>query len=198
VSIKSTSIGLIFITIAFVLPQISFGMNSDENKTMLTEQKKQILDPDIEKIASDVKKLAKKYFITLEQAKKEKGFVQEEKGTGSHFVKILIDNGKTEVELIYYDHRHALAPAQSVVDDKKGKKKWFSYTDNEAGVVSTYLGTTNEQIGLAISFFDDGSLAGFVECRDGKYSGREMMWDESGKLISSKINDGKKTCKVGE
>ncbi len=196
--IKSISRGLIFITITFVLVQISFGMNNDENKTMVTEQKKQILDPDIDKIATDVKKLAKKYFITLAQAKKEKGFVQEEKGTGSHFVKILLENGKTEVELIYDDHRHTLAPAQAVVDDKKGNKKWFSYTDTESGVVSTYLGTKNEQIGLAISFFDDGTLAGFVECRDGKYFGREMMWDESGKLISTKINDGSKVCKVGE
>jgi antitoxin component YwqK of YwqJK toxin-antitoxin module len=171
-------------------------MNNDENKTMVSEQKKQVLDPGIDKIATDIKKQEKKYFITLAQAKNEKGFVQEDKGSWSYSVKILLDNGNTEVELIYYDFCRTLAPAQSVVDDKKGNKKWFSYS--ESGGVSTYLGTKNEQLGLALSFFDDGTLAGFVECKDGKYFGREMMWDESGKLISSKINDGKKVYKVGE
>jgi antitoxin component YwqK of YwqJK toxin-antitoxin module len=171
-------------------------MNDGENRPTLNEQKKQILGADIEKIVIHVKKTSKKYLITREQAKKEKRFVGEEKRSSSYFVKILAADSKTEIELIYHDHRRTGAPAQVVVDDKKGNKRWFDYS--ESGEVCTYSDTKNEQIGLALSFFDDGTLAVFVECKDGKYFGREMMWDESGKLISSKINDGEKTCKVGE
>lgn len=189
------SILITFITAAVVFVQLSYGMEKDGNNT-ITEQNKQILDADIKKIVTDVKEQARKYLITRERAKKKKGFAGEERHGSSYFIKISADDSKTKIELIYHDHRHTDAPAQAVVDDQRGSKKWFDYS--ESGKVGTYLDTNNEQINFVLSFFNDGTLAGFVECKDGKYFGREIMWDESGKLISSKINDGKKTCKVGE
>lgn len=186
---------LIATGIALMLTSVAANANSGGGAVMVTEQGKQILDADIQKIVNKVKNLSKKYLISREQAKRDKGLIGEERKGTSDFKKIYDKNSKTEVELIYDDHLKSVTEA--VITDKHGNKQFFYYTEN--GDVYSYIESKNEKAhGVYLFFNTEGLLIAFAEFKDNKYVGREMEWDESGKLIRSIINDGTKEFKIGE
>lgn len=167
-----------------VLIQTSFAL---EGGVTTSKKGKQIMYPDIEKIVNNVKEISKKYLVTRDEAKRKKKFISEEKKGTTYLTRIFDDNISSEVALIYHSHRNTVAEA--VIDEKSGNVKYIYYREN--GEIYSYLETRNGKAhGVYLFFYDNGYLAAFAEFKDNKYSGREMEWDEAGKIIRSQMNDG--------
>ena len=152
----------------------------------------QNLDDKIKAIAAEVKAYAANFNIPREKVKADKNIISEERKGTSYFVTLMREG--IQVLLIYHDYRNTPSPYEAVTDDKRGNKKFIFYLED--GQVGQYDEAKDELFdGVSLYFYKDGALESFVEFKNNRYLGREMEWDESGKLIKSHINDGTREFK---
>jgi len=175
-----------------ILPTLSYSAEKLEEKVNSKESIKQIIDKDVVEIVRNVRMLANKYCLTRDQAKGNKKFVSEEKhGTSywvSYSVKMLDSETGEEAELNFPEQQQRYLNTRTTLKDSKGNLKTvFYYPDCS---VASYEESYGRKLhGVYVEFFTDGALESFGEFKHGKYCGREMHWNKSGKLIESKIND---------